>query len=345
MSAPSPLGIPDAGIAVSPNTGPDERSSRGAAAHLPPWLAYAALAGAVLAVSWSAIFVRWADIPGSASAFYRVVIALCVLLPWRAAHKPAGARRQTPTPRALAMAIAAGVFFALDLAFFNTAIMRTSASTTSLLGSNAPIFVGVGSWLLLGRRPHRLFWAGLAASLAGIALMIWAGTGASPDARHDVIGDLMAIAAALSFAGYILAVAEARASMDTLTLNTIAMAACTITLLPICVAIDAPLWGYPASTWLALVYLGLISQVGAYLGIAFALGHLPATVVSIGLLAQAPLTTVLAAVLLGERLAPLQMAGGVLVLTGIFIVTRAGADAAAAVKTTPPAARDARSPR
>ena len=308
-------------------------------ARLSPWVAYATLAAAVVAVSWSAIFVRWADIPGSASAFYRVLIAACVLIPWRAAHKPAGARRQTPTRRSLAMALAAGVFFALDLAFFNTAIMRSSASTTSLLGSNAPIFVGAGSWLLFGRRPHRLFWAGLSAAMTGIVLMIWAGAGATSAARHDVIGDLMAVAAAFCFAGYILAVAKARESMDTLTLNTIAIASCTITLLPICVAIDAPLWGYPAATWLALVYLGLISQVGAYLGIAFALGHLPATVVSIGLLAQAPLTALLASFLLNERLTPLQLAGGALVLAGIYLVTRSGADTPAGPVAAPTRAR------
>lgn len=286
------------------------------------WIAYAALAGAVVAIAWSAILVRWADIPGSASAFYRVLIASCVLLPWRSIHTPAGARRQTPTRRACVLAIAAGVFFALDLAFFNTAVMRSSAATTSLLGSNAPVFVGLGSWLLLKKKPHRLFWTGLAASMAGIVLMLAAGAKASTG-PHDLIGDLMAIAAALCFAGYILAVAEARASMDTLTLNTIAMVASTAALLPICLTIDAPLWHYSGGTWIALIWLGVVSQVGAYLAIAYALGHLPATVVAIGLLAQAPLTTLLAALLLKERLNATQLVGGALVLAGIYVVNRA----------------------
>lgn len=293
-----------------------------------PWLACAALAAAVVAIGWSAIFVRWAGIPGSASAFYRVLIAALVLLPWRATHTPAGARRQTPARAAYLMTAAAGVFFALDLAFFNTAVMRSSAATTSLLGSNAPVFVGLGSWLLLRKRPHRLFWAGLAASMCGIALMIWAATTAGAPAdpsapRQSVSGDLMAIAAAFCFAGYILAVSKARESMDTLTLNAIAMAASTIALLPICLVIGAPLWDYTRETWIALLWLGVVSQVGAYLCIAYALGHLPATVVSIGLLAQAPLTAFLAATLLGERLSALQLAGGGLVLAGIYIVNRA----------------------
>src|SRR5687767_15802358 len=101
------------------------------------WLAYAGLAAAIVAIAWSAIFVRWAGIPGSASAFYRVLIAACVLLPWRAMHTPAGAARQTPTRRSYILAVAAGACFALDLAFFNTAVMRSSAATTSVLASNA----------------------------------------------------------------------------------------------------------------------------------------------------------------------------------------------------------------
>jgi drug/metabolite transporter (DMT)-like permease len=317
----------------------DARSGRHGVAGTAPrarWIAYAALAGAVVAIAWSAILVRWAGIPGSSSAFYRVAVALCVLLPWRIARGAPASRAHTlpggakalprgahTLPRsAIGLAVAAGLFFALDLAFFNTAVMRTSAATTSLLGSNAPVFVGLGAWLLLGKRPHTLFWAGLAASLCGIVLMIWAGASSSP-VRHDLVGDLMAIAAAFTFAGYILAVSKARDAMDTLTLNTIAIAVSTIALLPICLAIGAPLWGYSRETWTALVWLGLVSQVGAYLCIAYALGHLPATVVSIALLAQAPLTALLAAALLHERLTPLQLAGGALVLAGIYVVNRA----------------------
>ncbi len=304
---------------------PSPAPSSAPAARRAQWLAYAALAGAVIAIGWSAIFVRWADIPGSASAFYRVLIASLVLLPWRATHKPAAAHRQSPSRRAHLVAIAAGIFFALDLAFFNTAVMRSSAATTSLLGSNAPIFVGLGSWLLLRKKPHALFWAGLAASMGGIALMIWAAAtpGDGGAARQSLSGDLMAVAAAFCFAGYILAVSKARESMDTLTLNAVSMASATLALLPICLAIGAPLWDYSRDTWIALLWLGIVTQVGAYLCIAYALGHLPATVVSIGLLAQAPLTAFLAALLLGEHLNALQLAGGTLVLAGIYIVTRA----------------------
>jgi drug/metabolite transporter (DMT)-like permease len=49
--------------------------------------AYAALAVAIAGIAWSAIFVRWADVPGTVSAFYRVLIAGAVLISWRLARK------------------------------------------------------------------------------------------------------------------------------------------------------------------------------------------------------------------------------------------------------------------
>ena len=93
------------------------------------------------------------------------------------------------------------------------------------------------------------------------------------------------------------------------------------TLLLVCVIVDAPLWGFSSRTWLALLGLGLISQLGAYLALAYALGHLPATVTSVGLLAQAPLTALLAVPLLGEPLTRPYLIGGALVLAGIYIVS------------------------
>ena len=58
------------------------------------------------------------------------------------------------------------------------------------------------------------------------------------------------------------------------------------------------------------------------LALVYALGHLPATITSVGLLAQVPLTALLAMALLREPLSAAQVAGGVIVLAGIYVVNR-----------------------
>jgi drug/metabolite transporter (DMT)-like permease len=288
--------------------------------------AYGALVLAVGGVTWSAIFVRWAGTPGPVSAFYRILIAAAVLIPWRLAVTPkprhvseAAAASRIDPKRARWIALAGGVFFALDLALWNTAVMTTQAAVASLLGNLTPVFVGLLSWIVLARRPARSFWIGVVLSLIGCVLLVSAHLDASVGAG-TVIGDIIAIVASMFFAAYLLTTERVRVAMDTLTFNTLAIVGSLVTLSVICIVLRFPLTGYPSRTWLALAGLGLISQLGAYYALVYALGHLPATVTSVSLLAQVPGTAILAMLLLGEPLSAAQIAGTVIVLVGIYIV-------------------------
>ena len=280
--------------------------------------AYVALAVAIAGIAWSAIFVRWADVPGTVSALYRVLIAGAVLIAWRGIR---GGTRPV-SPRAAWTAVAGGVFFALDLALWNSAVLMTQAAVASILGNNTPIFVGIMSWLVLRRRPRASFWVGLALSLAGCLLIISANLTAGNAARGSLTGDLLALVASVFFAAYLIVTERVRQSMDTLTFNALAIAGSVGTLLIIALVLRLPLAGFPPRTWAALAGLGVISQLVAYYALVYALGHLPATITSVGLLAQIPCTAALAWILLGEPLTPVQVAGGAVVLVGIYVVNR-----------------------
>jgi drug/metabolite transporter (DMT)-like permease len=258
-------------------------------------LAYLALLAAIAGIAWSAIFVRWAGIPGSASAFYRVSVAGAVLIPWLLLSRT----RETGT----------------------VGILRTGAGLTAILGNNTPIFVGVLSWLAFRGRPRASFWIGMTMSLAG-CLSIMLEPSAAGSAPMTLHGNLMAIGASLFFAAYLVTTERVRREMDTLTFNTLAIAGSIVTLLVVCLALRLPLGGYPPRAWAALVALGLVSQLGAYYALVYALGHLPATLTSVSLLAQVPCTAFLAWLLLGEPLTMLQIAGGTIVVAGISVVVR-----------------------
>jgi drug/metabolite transporter (DMT)-like permease len=286
------------------------------------WLAYGALLLTISGIAWSAILIRWAGVPGPSSAFYRVFIAGLVLVPWWILwRRSIGAPRQAGalSRRAVLLALAGGALFALDLAFYNTAVMWTTATEATLLGNNSPIFVGIGSWLLFRQPPPRSFWAGLSLALAG-AIVVLAGNFSAAARFGDLYGNLLALGAAVFFAGYLLATERVREELDTLTFSTIAIVGSVLTLIVVCVALGAPLSGFSTRTWGALLGLGLVSQLAAYFALVYALGHLPATITSVGLLAQVPLTALLAAALLGERLSVRQLGGSALVLAGIYIV-------------------------
>lgn len=279
--------------------------------------AYLALGAALGGIAWSAILVRWAGVPGSASAFYRVFIAGAVLVPWRLLR---GAT-QPVSARAGAVAVLGGVFFALDIAMWNTSVMHTGAAVASILGNNTPIFVGILSWLVFRKRPRGSFWIGLSLSLAG-CLTIMLGPVHTGSAPITLYGNLLAVGGSLFFAAYLVTTQRVRQSMDTLTFNTFAITGSIATMLGICVVLRLPLTGYPPRAWMALLALGLVSQLAAYYALVYALGHLPATVTSVALLGQVPCTAFLAWLLLGEPLTAAQVAGGAVVLIGIVVVNR-----------------------
>lgn len=276
--------------------------------------AFLALAVGVFGIGWSAIFVRWSGVSGMVSAFYRLAIAATVLVPWYLATRKQRASAPAAAKRA---AVIAGIVFAADLAFFNTAIMITSAANATLLGVNAPIFVAIGAWLFYGERPSARFWLGFALALSGMVYIVGLDV-----IRHPTfgLGDFLALFGAGFYGAYILYVQRARTGMDTLTFSTWCVCAGAVSLLLVCLIAQQPLWGFGARTWVALIGLALAAQIVGHLSVAYALGHLPATVSSIVLLGQAPLTALFAWPALGEPIGVGQAVGGALLLAGIGVV-------------------------
>ena len=277
--------------------------------------AYLALVAGIVCIAWSAIFVRWTNIPGPASAFYRMLIPAVVLLPTFLFDR-GGTRLNGRTLWIIALG---GLFFALDLALYNTSILKTTAANATLLGNNTPIVVGLLSWLIFGKRPQAAFWLGLLMAIAGTLVILWADLG-----RHVQLGlgDLMALGAAACFAVYLLATERVRTSISTLAFLRLAIISSTVALLLINLVLGISLSVPHGRTLWAILGLGLISQLGGYLALTYALGHLPATITSVSLLTQGPLTAVMAALLLGEPLTLPQIVGGVLVLGGVGLAHR-----------------------
>jgi drug/metabolite transporter (DMT)-like permease len=277
--------------------------------------AYVALVAGIVCVSWSAIFVRWTDIPGPASAFYRMVIPAVVLLPTFLFDRK-GTRLDG---RMLGIIVLGGLFFALDLALYNTAILKTSAVNATLLGNNTPIVVGLLSWLIFRKQPNRAFWLGLLLAVSGSVVILWADLG---KLTQFGTGDLMALGAAAFFAVYLMATERVRTSTSTLSFLRLAMLSSTAVLFLMNVGMGISLRIPHGKTLWAVLALGLVSQLGGYLALTYALGHLPATITSVSLLMQGPLTAALAAILLGEPLTTAEILGGVLVLVGVGLAHR-----------------------
>ena len=272
--------------------------------------AYLALAAGVLCIGFSAIFVKWAGVSGPISAFYRVLFAAIVVTPWRFF-------RQTglPTGSDTLWILAGGAFFAFDLVLWNTSLLLTSATTATLLANNAPLWVGIASIFFFREHLPARYWLGLVIALCGMTFLV--GSTVWQQLRFNT-GDLLALGASFAYAMYLLTTQRVRVRVDTLTFMTISVVSSTLLLFAFNLILGMRLTGYSTKTWVALIGMGLISHLGGWLAINYALGHIRAAPASVGLLSQAVVTALLAIPLLGEFLTIYQIAGGTLVLGGIY---------------------------
>ncbi len=278
------------------------------------YLPYIALIFGILCIGHSAIFVTLANVPGSTSSFYRIFFATVAILPiWF--YK--GMR--VPSRRDLALILFGGAFFAFDFVLWNTAILLTTAATATLLANNAPIWVGLISLVVFKEKLPKKFWLGLVVALVGINVLIGIEAWRSMDFAK---GDLMALAAGFLYALYLIFTIDSRKRVDTITFMTFSLIFMTVMLFFTNLAMGNPFVGFSNKTWLSLAGVGLISHFGGWVCINFALGHLKGANVSVTLLSQSVITAILGLIILNQKLETNQIIGGLIVLSGIYIVNR-----------------------
>lgn len=278
--------------------------------------AYLALILGILAIGFSAIFVRVAGAPGPVTSFYRMSIAAAVLaIPFILKVK---ARRGLPF-FGVRMAVFAGLFFGLDLASWATGVVLSGATNPTLLANTAPVWVGLGAWVFFKEKQTLGFWGGLVVALTGATLILGVEAFQSADLGR---GSFYGLLAGVFYGVHFLFSQRGREYLDALSFIWISSFTSGVVLFVFTILLKQPLFGYPTKTYLIFLALGLVVQVLGWFAIAFAQGHLPASLVAPTMLGQPVMTAILAVPLLGERITMWEALGGVAVLIGVYIVHR-----------------------
>ncbi|QPV63487.1 DMT family transporter [Halosimplex litoreum] len=295
-----------------------ETLSRRLEARVPP---VAALVVAILAVSTSAILVRWSGAPPTVAAFYRVLFTVWLLAPL-AASRHGEALRSLGRRDALA-AGATGVALAIHFAAWFQSIEWTSVAASVTLVQAQPLFVAVGAALYLDERLTLPKVVGILIALGGATVMsvgeFLAGTAVGP---HPLAGNALALAGAVTMAVYVLAGRSLRARVALVPYVTVVYAVCAAVLGAVVVAQGDPLVGYAGREWLLFLAMAVGPGIFGHTVINWALEHVQSSVVSVSLLGEPVGSTVLALLLLAEVPGRWTVAGGAVVLGGIYLTAR-----------------------
>lgn len=296
----------------------------------------AGVAVAVVAVSTSAILVRWSGAPSVVVAFYRVVLTTVAIAPF--AIRDRGGFRAV-SRRDLGVAVVSGVALAVHFASFFESLAWTTVAASVTLVTTQPVFVGVGAAALLDERLSGRVAAGILVAMTGASVMsvgptvagavaaggdVGAAVSAAFAGNADrLYGNALALAGAALGAVYTLAGRSLRQRLSVFVYTFIVYAACAAALGAMAVGTGASLSGYARREWVLFAAMALGPGVVGHTVINWALRYVRSTVVSVSLLGEPVASTVLALALLDEVPGVVTVLGAAVVLCGIALTTRA----------------------
>jgi drug/metabolite transporter (DMT)-like permease len=279
----------------------------------------ALLTTGVVAVSFSAIFIRLAHAPSLTIALYRNAFAAAVMLPLAIVKRPYEFR--VLTRRQVAIAVASGGVLAVHFATWISSLSYTTIAASVVLVTASPILVAAAERALFGERTSGRAMAGILVGLAGVAII--SGGDLFVLSSRAAGGDLLALAGAAAAGAYFVAGRTLRQEVSLLTYAGIVYATCALLLLPMAALSGARLIGFPMKTWGWFVLMALIPHSLGHTVFNYLLGQVRATVIAVAVMGEPVGATLLALAIFGETPPWTAIVGGVLVLGGIYVALTA----------------------
>jgi len=279
--------------------------------------AYPVLAIGVVAVSCAAVLIREADAPALVIAAYRLGLAA---VPTGALALATG-RHRASQGGLLVWPLLAGTFLALHFGFWIASLQHTSVTTSVVLVTTNPLFVGLASPFVLRERVSAATWTGIGIAAVGEALMAAEDVGKG---LGTVVGDLYALLGAIFGAGYLMMGRLARPQMSWVGYVGAVYPVAAVLLVASVLVAGEPFTGYTMKTFVMLGLLALVPQLVGHSAINWALAYVPAALAAVAILGEPVGATILAVFVLKEVPSGFEVAGAILVLAGVYKALRPG---------------------
>jgi drug/metabolite transporter (DMT)-like permease len=269
----------------------------------------------IIAISTASIFIKLCDAPALIIATYRMALASLILIPWAGYRKIWSGWRMSD----VRWLVLSGLFLSFHFASWIASLKYTSVASSVVLVTTHPIFVGIGSWLLLKERLGLNLILGIGLSVIGSGLI---GYGDFALSKEALMGDGLALLGAIAASGYFLVGRKMRKSQDLLSYIFPVYSTAGLVLIIFSLFFQKPFFGYSSSTYLFFFLLAIIPQLIGHTTFNWALKYLPASMVAITILGEPIGSTILAYFILGEGLTFWKILGGISIFTGILIALK-----------------------
>jgi len=278
---------------------------------------YFALLVGVLGVSSSAILVKLTGAPPVVIAVYRMTFTFLMILPFAVKKSRADFRYLKKSQ--YFWAFISGLFLSLHFISWFSALQYTSVASATVLVDTHPIFVLFFSFILWREIFPFKAYLGVLAALAGTVILSWGDLHLGID---NLKGDLLALVGAFAVACYYLCGRHLRKNMAVLPYTTLVYGFSALFLFIVVMIMEYPLLGYSFRDYLVFLSLAFFCTIMGHTVLNWALKFLPTASVSVSVLGEPVIASIMAYFLFGESLTSRQLLASILILGGIFYFVR-----------------------
>ena len=271
--------------------------------------AFMLLGNSVLALGpW---LVRLADVGPVATGAWRLILAMPFLY---VVARGVGQAPHWPRRALIWMIVGGAMFYALDLAAWNAAILRTKLGNSTLFGNTGSIVFAVYGLVIASRMPSPKQLIALSLALAGGALLM---SGSYELSERHFFGDHLALVAGRFYGGYLIFVEKVRNSLQPMPLLFLSTLFSIPPLILISFGLGEAFW---PTNWTPLLIFALTSQVIGQGLLVYSIGVFPPLVVGLALLTQPIIAAAVGWMVFDETLTATDIFGAIAIAAGLVLV-------------------------
>ncbi|MDF2615736.1 MAG: hypothetical protein K0Q47_391 [Sedimentibacter sp.] len=274
---------------------------------------YWILAG-TLFTSLSSIIIRYSTAPALVISAYRMLFT-CMMLFFPVMLKSRKEFHEI-SKKNLILCILSGIFLALHYASWISSIKMTTIANSTVLVACSPMFVALANFVFLKEKPSNKMIIGIVMSLTGTAIIAMGSAGSTQTSM--MTGNILAFLGAIFVAGYLVIGGIVRKNLSAGIYVFIVYSVSAVVLFAMCFLSSTPVYPYAPEEFALFFALALFCSILGHTVYNYLVKYFSSTLISVSTLSEPIFASILALIIFREIPSVYTLAGGVIIITGIF---------------------------
>ncbi|WP_201006763.1 DMT family transporter [Paenibacillus glycanilyticus] len=272
----------------------------------------------IIAISFSSIFIKWSSAEPSVIGMYRLYLTVLIMLPLAWKYKQ---ELLYHTARQLLLLLASGIMLALHFLFWMSSLKHTTVASSTIFLALEPVLVMLGSYFIFKTKANKMMLLGMGIAMIGTVII---GSSDLALSKEALYGDFLSILGTIAVALHMLIGKQLRSSTSAFAYNFLVFAIAATTLAVYNLIQGYRFTGYSSHEWGIFLLLAIVPTLFGHYLFNWLLKYMNATAVSMSVLGEPVIASLLAWALLKEALTGWQLGAGIVILFGVWLFMRHG---------------------